>query len=374
MTKILIHLAVIVLRFVNLFFRPVSIKEKVTIISRQADVPTLDISLLNDFLKKNGIKTAVLTKTLKKTPSGLISYCIQLLCQMYHIASSKVVVIDGYCILVSVLPKKKNQKVIQMWHALGAIKKFGWQNIDNPDGHGKVVSEAMRMHRNYDYVLAPSSITGDFFAEAFKISKDKLIYCGLPRIDFLRDTSTDAAAVKLRMENDYPEICSKTSVLYVPTFRKNAELRIEKLIDGFDFDEFNLIIKKHFLDKGDYTWAEEAGAIVDADYSSMEWLRVCEKVVTDYSAIAFEAAILDRELYIYEPDSESYEQNVGLNVDMHNEAISSYVCSSEKELFNKLSIPYDKDALAAFKRKYIEIPLDNCTQQLCEFISALLVS
>ena len=170
MIKILIRLVVIVLRFINLFFRPVSTKAKVTIISRQADEPTLDIRLLDDCLQRNGIKTAVLTKTLKKTPAGAASYCIQLLRQMYHIASSRVVVIDGYCILVSVLPKKKDQKVIQMWHALGAIKKFGWQNIDNPDGHGKVVSEAMSMHRNYDYVLTPGSVTGKFFAEAFKIT------------------------------------------------------------------------------------------------------------------------------------------------------------------------------------------------------------
>ena len=373
MIKILIRLVVIVLRFINLFFRPVSTKSKVTIISRQADEPTLDIRLLDDCLQRNGIKTAVLTKTLKKTPAGAASYCIQLLRQMYHIASSRVVVIDGYCILVSVLPKKKDQKVIQMWHALGAIKKFGWQNIDNPDGHGKMVSEAMSMHRNYDYVLTPGSVTGGFFAEAFKISEDKLVYCGLPRIDFLRDTSAEAEAVKLRMKTDYPEISSKINVLYVPTFRKNAELGLEKLVYGVDFSKFNLIIKKHFLDKGDYTWAEKAGAIVDDDYSSMEWLRICEKVVTDYSAIAFEAAVLDREIYIYQPDSEMYEHNVGLNVDMHKEAIGDYVCVSEKELFNKMSIPYDKDAVAAFRNKYIEIPLDNCTQQLCDFISELLV-
>lgn len=373
MIKILIRLVVIVLRFINLFFRPVSTKAKVTIISRQADEPTLDIRLLDDCLQRNGIKTAVLTKTLKKTPAGAASYCIQLLRQMYHIASSRVVVIDGYCILVSVLPKKKDQKVIQMWHALGAIKKFGWQNIDNPDGHGKVVSEAMSMHRNYDYVLTPGSVTGKFFAEAFKITEDKLVYCGLPRIDFLKDTSDDAEAVKYRMETEYPDISSKTNVLYVPTFRKNGELGIENLVCGFDFSEFNLIIKKHFLDKGDYSWAEKAGAIVDTDYSSMEWLRVCDKVVTDYSAIAFEAAILDREIYIYEPDSEMYENNVGLNVDMHNEAISDYVCGSEEELFMKLRISYDKNTVTAFRNKYIDIPLDNCTQQLCDFISALLV-
>lgn len=366
---IIVRLAVSVLRFVNFFFRPLPIKEKVTIISRQSDKPTLDIKLLSEELLEEEIKTVVLTKTLDRSFKGIISYCLQMVIQMYHIATSKIVVIDGYCILVSVLPKKKNQKVIQMWHALGAIKKFGWQNIENPDGHSMEVSKAMHMHENYDYVLAPGSVTGEFFAKAFNISKEKIKYYGLPRIDFIR-----ANDVKMQeeIENMYPIIRGKVNILYVPTFRKNAELDLEKLVVGFDFDNYNLIVKKHFLDKGDYSWAEKAGAIVDMKYSSVEWLRICEKVITDYSAMAFEAAIVEKELYIYQPDINMYEQNVGLNVDLYEEAIREYVCRTEKELFEKIREPYNKEAIIAFQKKYVEVDLDNCTKALCSFIGSLL--
>lgn len=366
MIMIIVRFAIKILRFMNMFFRPLPMKDKVTIISRQSDKPTLDIALLADGLKKCEIEAVVLTKTLQKSLCGIISYGIQMIVQMYHIATSKIVVIDGYCILVSVLPKKKNQKVIQMWHALGAIKKFGWQNIDNPDGHGKDMSEVMNMHGNYDYVLAPGKITGGFFAEAFNISEDKLVYYGLPRIDFIREKDENK---RTQIEKSYPSVSKKQNVLYVPTFRKNAELDLEKMIAGFDFEKNNLIVKKHFLDKGDYTWAEEAGAIVDMQYSSVEWLRICEKVITDYSAMAFEAAILERELYIYQPDVNSYEQNVGLNVDLYTEAIGDYVCKTEGELFEKISQPYKKDAIIAFRDKYLEVDLDNCTSKLCAFIA-----
>ena len=369
MLKIIVYLAVHILRFVNLLFKTFKLKNKVTIISRQADEPTLDIKLLNECLCKYGMETVVLTKTLKKSLSGMISYCLHLIEQMYHIATSKVVVLDGYCILVSILPKKEGQKVIQMWHALGAIKKFGWQNTENPDGHGKDFSEAMNMHKNYDYVVTPSSVTGEFFAEAFRADKSTLIYQGLPRIDFLR---TEDAAAREKIEKTYPVIKSKINVLYAPTFRKNAALELEKLISEFDFSSFNLIIKKHFLDKGDYSWAEKAGAIVDSQYSSMEWLRICEKVVTDYSALAFEAAVIEKELYIYQPDVTNYEHNVGLNVDLSQEAIGEYVCRTEADLVDKLKQPYEKEAVMAFQRKYIEIDLDNCTQKLCDFIAKLL--
>lgn len=369
MKKLIINIAIMCGKIVNLPFKPLRLKKKVSIISRQSNEPTLDINMLGDCLISNGINTVVLTKKLNKSIGGMISYCLHLFSQMYHIATSKVVVLDGYCILVSILPKKKGQKVIQMWHALGAVKKFGWQNVESPDGHSREVAEAMKMHNNYDYILAPGEITGRIFAEAFHASEDKIIYYGLPRIDFLR---TKDDSVHSEIFARYPVVLERANVLYVPTFRKNSNISIEKLIEGFDFTNLNLIIKKHFLDKSDYSWAKKAGAIVDEDFSTMQWLRICEKVVTDYSAVAFEAAILDKELYIYQPDVGNYKDKVGLNIDLREEAISDYVCETEDMLVDRLSRMYDKSAVIGFKNKFIEIDLSNCTMQLCEFIKAIL--
>ena len=365
----LIRIAVSVLRAVNLVFKPMKLKNKVAIISRQSDVPTLDVEMLADALDRENTKTVILTKKLDKSPSGLLSYSIHLLKQMYHIGTSKVVVIDGYCIPVSILPHKKGQTIIQMWHALGAIKKFGWQNTDNPDGHSIEVSEAMCMHRNYDYILAPSEITGKFFSQAFRTPEEKIYYCGLPRIDFLRKTDEKMYD---QISTVYGEIREKPVVLYVPTFRKDSAISMENLIESFDFSSFNLVIKKHFLDKGDYSGAREKGAIVDEQFSSMEWLRIADKVVTDYSAIAFEAAAIDKELYIYQPDIHLYENNVGLNINLQDEPIGHYVCSTGEELSALLSEPYDREKAEEFRKKYISVNTENCTGQLTGFITGFL--
>lgn len=369
MRELIIKTAVALLRFINLFFRPLKLKDRVVIISRQSDKPTLDIKLLRDCLESRGIETAVLTKTLQKSIAGALSYCLHMLKQLKYLASSKVVVLDGYCIAVSVLPKKKGQSVVQMWHALGAVKKFGWQTTENPDGHSRAVAEIMQMHRNYDFVLTPSKATGRFFAEAFRVPESSLVYFGLPRIDYLR---CDAEKSREKIEKVYPKIKGKTNVLYVPTFRKNTALKLDRLVAGFDFESYNLIIKKHFLDTSDYSWAETAGAVVDTAFSSMEWLRISQKVVTDYSAISFEAAILDKELYIFQSDVSDYSHNVGLNMDLTQEAIGEYVCCSEDELFNKLKEPYRIEKVKEFADKYIEIETENCTEKLCSFIAGLM--
>lgn len=369
MLELGVRIVVSMLRVLNLCFKPLRLREKVVVISRQSNEATLDIELLCNEMDKNNMRYVVLAKTFKKSVGGVISYGFHMINQMYHLASSKVVVLDGYCILASVLPHKKGQRIVQMWHALGAIKQFGWQNTEHPDGHSRTFSEIMKMHRNYDYVVAPGKITGTFFAEAFHASKEKVVYYGLPRIDYLR---IDDDEKREEIQKAYPQLLGKELVLYVPTFRKNAAIEMESFIAEFPFRRFNLVIKKHFLDKGDYTWAESAGAVIDNRFSSLEWLRVCNKVITDYSAIAFEAAIAEKELYIFQPDANNYAHNVGLNVDLKQEAIGEYVFRNEIELVSALKDSYLKEKMISFRNKYIEIKLDNCTADLCRFIKTLL--
>jgi hypothetical protein len=54
------------------------------------------------------------------------------------------------------------------------------------------------------------------------------------------------------------------------------------------------------------------------------------------------------------------------------EAIGKYVCRSENELFDRLSEPYSIEAVQAFRNKYIEIDIDHCTEDICDFVSELL--
>lgn len=340
----------------------------VTIISRQADEPTLDIRLLSNELSRRNIKHVVLTKKMNKSICGMLTFGLHILKQIYYIMRSDVVIIDGYCIPVSMMPKKKGRTVIQMWHALGAVKKFGWQSLDKKDGHSSRTAKIMNMHRNYDYFIAPGETTAGFFAEAFDTSQDKAIYFGLPRIDYLKADNSELMEL---IKTDYPEVFDKINVLYVPTFRKNQQLELAALIEKFDFERFNLIIKTHPLDKGDYSWAAEKGAIVDKKYASVDWLKISDKIVTDYSAMIFEAAVINKQIYVYQPDAISYSDNVGLNMDLSKESIGEYIAFTENELVGKLAKPYDIKKTEEFCNKYIEANTDNCTGSICDLIYEL---
>jgi len=174
-----------------------------------------------------------------------------------------------------------------------------------------------------------------------------------------------------KIKEDYPQIERKVNVLYAPTFRKNAGVEIEALVENFDFEKFNLVLKKHWLDKTDYSQVKKKGVIVDSQFSSIDWMKVCSKVITDYSAISLEAAIMDKELYLYLADEEEYEDKVGLNIDFRNEAIKDYVCTDAISLCGSIEKPYDMVSVLGFKNKYITVEQKDCTGRLASFIESL---
>ena len=118
--------------FIYFFFKLLPTKNKITFISRQSNVPSVDMILIENKLPKD-IKVVKLCKMLESGIVNKIKYLFHMIVQMYHIATSKIVVLDTYCILIGILKHKKSLKVIQMWHALGSFKKFGKSIIDTND-------------------------------------------------------------------------------------------------------------------------------------------------------------------------------------------------------------------------------------------------
>lgn len=337
--------------------------------SRQSNTKSLDFQLLEKELKRHNIETVVLCHEMKISVIGVLQYVFHILKQMRHMADSSVIVVDGYCILLSVLDKKQGQKAVQIWHSLAAIKKFGWQSVGTIDGRSPEMAKIMKMHQNYDYFIAPSEVTADLFAQAFHMDKENGVLLGLPRIDAIKRPSE---VTKKNILEVYPEVAQKENILYAPTFRKGKALELEDLIEFFPFESYNLVIKKHPLDSADYAEASAKGAILDQRFNTIEWFSLCPKVITDYSGIAIEAAVAGKELFFYLPDRDCYTESLGLNMHFEEESIKEYVCSDAKKLCKLLEAEYDAEALGEFTKKYVSISTDKCTEDMCDFIEELL--
>lgn len=364
-----IKIGILILKIIYCPMKWIKSKNKVVYISRQFNSPTLDFSLIKEEIERidPSVQNVVLTKRIEKGLINTISYVFHMLKQMYHIATSKVVIVDTYCIPVCVLKHKKTTKIIQIWHAMGAIKKFGYQTIGKNAGAEKNIADVMCMHKNYDYVLCSSEVTKDYYCEAFNVDESKIKYIGMPRVDYiLKEKNTD------EIYKEYPQLKEKINVLYVPTFRKGKKIRIKKLIDKFDTTKYNLIIKLHPLDRKEYKYIEKDGIIFDDKFKSYDLLAVSDKIITDYSSLAIEVTLLNKPLYFYAYDFDEYGEDPGLNLDFEKEEIGKYLATTVTKLLKLLDKEYDYGVLNRFKNRYLNVNLENCTNQLAKYVLELM--
>lgn len=368
--QILAKIAVIALRgiysFFKLFIKPC---KKITLLSRQSNTPSVDFELLAKSIKESGSDTEIKMLT-KKIPSGLLGkagYAFHMLKQMYHIASSRVIITDGYCIAVCVLNHKKEQKIIQIWHALNIVKKFGYAALDKPWGHSSATAKTLCMHRNYDYIVACSEKSASVLAESFNAPVEKTVLLPLPRIDYILNTPKKNDEIKAV----YPNIFKKPILLYAPTFR-GEKVNLSNLQNIVNLEKYNVVVKLHPADKQGIDSSVNKEILCDREFSSFDWMKSCEVLITDYSGMGFEAMLLNKKVYYYLYDYDDYTEKNGLALDLFSEAIAPYVARSADELCEVLKKDYDFSLEKRYVEKYLSVGTENCSKRLAEFVIGLL--
>lgn len=346
-------------------------KNKIIMLSRQSNDINIDFKmLLDEFSNQDkNIKVKVLCKEVPKNIIGRIKYCFFLIICLYHISTSKVCIIDGYSIPISCLKHKKDLKIIQIWHSLGAIKQFGKQVIGKKEGSKSEISKIMKMHQNYDYVLCASDATREFYKQGFGVDESKILKLGMPRIDYLLGKDEKINKKIENLYKDYPNLKEKKTILYVPTFRQGKSVHIYDLINSVNTDEYNLIIKLHPLDKT----IVDSKYTINNKYSTFDLLKIADYVITDYSALSLETSILDnKQLYFYLYDIEDYKMDRGLNVNLREE-MPNYTFSNIDDIIKNIQEDnYNFEELKKFRDKYVQTVDTNNSKRIVEFTKKLM--
>ena len=361
-------------------------KRRVAFISRESDEPTMDIRMLDEELKRRGIETEILSKLFTKDGSsgGAASYLSTVFRQEAAILRADVVVLDTYCIPASMLPHLGGTKIIQMWHALSAVKKFGWQTVGMEDGTSEKTANMMRMHKGYDYVTCASDVTAEHFAEAFRTDKSKIVKLALPRVDYIKNAVNGDGRYKTfgAFYALHPDLAAnnKKVVLYVPTFRKGSMPDVKGLADALDPEKYALIVKLHPLYQEDEELPQADHIIYDEGIDTYDLLGVADVIISDYSSLVVEGTLADKPMYLYIYDLDKYSETTGVNMDFAREPIGKYAFRNAGDLAYAMDMqladnsedPYDMEALRAFRDKYIDVDTENCTGQFCDFIESLI--
>lgn len=367
MIEVILKILKSILNIIYFFLKLLPTQNKIVMISRQSNRINLDFKLLGDNLGKK-YKVVYLCKTLeggvKSNTKTRISYGFHMIRQMYELATSKVCLLDSYIPTVSILKHKKRLIVIQLWHSIGTMKKFGWGILDKKEGSVANIAKIMKMHNNYDIVCASSEAYKEHLKIGFNIEREKIKIYTLPRIDLLDDKRYEKE-IKTKIYKKYPQLKNKENIVYAPTFRKNEQKfnqHLNELINEFNFEKYNLIIKLHPLSK---VVVNNEKIIVDKEFSTFDMLFIADKLISDYSCIIYEAGIRNIPLYFYNYDIEKYENARGLALD-YNE-LPGFSEKEARNLVKRLDQKYDKKYLKEFINKYVK-NTKNCTQKLVKEI------
>ena len=230
---------------------------------------------------------------------------------LYLYMTSRVVFVDDYYHLISYVKKKKNTKLIQLWHGCGAFKTFGFSRY-HKDSALEIYSSN---HRQYDYAIVSSPEICNFYAEAFGISSQKVLPLGSPRCDIL---SNEDYRNEKRNEffSEFPHLRGKKLLLFAPTFRGGGngdcfypveKFNIDRVLEALG-DDWGIIIKLHPYLKEKMTYGKEnknrVAECPNRDINDI--LFSTDFLVTDYSSVIFEAALLEIPMAFFAFDLEEY--------------------------------------------------------------------
>lgn len=336
------------------------------LISRQSDQAPLDFRLIASWCNRQQppIQAVILAKQLHSP----LAYLPEMVRQVFFIATSKAVILDSYCIVVSLLGNTIKAPVVQIWHALGNMKKFGFTALDSEEGRNPNTARLMHMHEGYDAIAVSSLSFRDDFAAGFDADPHLLFEAPLPRADLLREQgSRDANRTTLLQA--YPQLKGKQTIVYCPTFRKtaapNTEEAMAALINVVDFSRYNLIYKPHPVSTqtiDDPRVLTLAGVLPDP-------LFAADYVISDYSTVIYEAGLLDVPVYLYAYDWDTYSQKRGMNIDLEHDVPTLFTDDAKAIMQAIEHHDFNHAAYRAFMQNNVALPQNGtCTENLCEHI------
>lgn len=336
------------------------------LISRQSDHTPLDFQLIASWCAQQTppIQTTILAKQLRSP----LSYLPEMLRQVFFIATSKAVVLDSYCIAVSLLGPTIQAPVVQIWHALGNMKKFGFTALDSEEGRDPETARLMHMHEGYNAIAVSSLAFRDDFAAGFDVDPSLLFEAPLPRTDLLVSPDSRAKQRSALLQR-FPELQGKSTIVYCPTFRKtpapNTEEAIKALLEAVDFTRYNFVYKPHPVS----SQVIDDPRVITISGSNPDPLFAADYVISDYSTVIYEAGLLDVPVYLYAYDWDSYSQRRGMNIDLEHDVPTLFTNDATAIMRAIEHKQFNKEAYRAFTRHNVAVPAKNtCTEQLCEHV------
>ena len=363
------RIASVVLRLVGLLaaFLPVHLDR---VVLSTARVSTLDGNLLRIHTALTArhpeLDVVLLLEPYSYGLRGKLAYFIRLVRGMYHLQTARLIVVDNAYLPIHVAPHRRTTTVVQVWHAAGALKRFG---VDTTTPLAE--PERTFLHRYYDAVVVGGDWVRRPYAAALRTPLDRVLALGSPRTDPFVDESAMAAA-RAAVLAAHPALAGRRVVLYAPTFRgRGIAKRAAVGLDGARLraalpPDFALVIKTHPNLDPTTTPTDGFDLVADPTGDVNDLLPATDILITDYSSSVIEFALLRRPIVLLVPDLAEYEQDPGLYLDYRTEMIGTQVLDTEGVASAILGDRFDLSGYDAFIERQLGTGLGHASDRFVD--------
>jgi CDP-glycerol glycerophosphotransferase len=227
--------------------------------------------------------------------------------------------------------------IVQLWHGI-PLKRIG---IDSPEtvqipGPLRAVPGARAVQRligalyrattrRIALIPAASHLVRGRLESAFSLPDGRVPVTGEPRVDVLSAGEPDGRRERARraIEAAVGAVGSARLVLYAPTWRDGAEdpavpgtSEWNRILELLDARDAVLLVRSHPLGSGRYTPPQHTDRVrsigIDLVADITPVLPGLDVLVTDYSSLAFDAALVPLPVVYFAPDLAAYTARRGL--------------------------------------------------------------
>lgn len=283
------------------------------------------------------------------------------------------------------IKKKKDQVYLQTWHGT-PLKRLGRDIQVGKDGtfYRTHMSYQEMIHSydddvsKYTYMISPNHFCTEVFQSAFGINRERLIETGYPRNDFMTNIE-DSQILDIKRKLNLP--LDKKIILYAPTWRDNsynmsgytfelkADFRLWKEKLG---EDYILLFKPHYTIINKYQDDETLKGFLysmSAEAEINELYVISDVLITDYSSVFFDYAILNRPIYFYMYDLKEYAEELrGFYLDIYKDIPGNIYEDEAIMLQDIVGNKYDYQQLDEFNQRFNHAQTGDCAKKVVDIV------
>lgn len=227
-------------------------------------------------------------------------------------------------------------------------------------------------------MISPNAFCSQVFPSAFGINKERLIETGYPRNDFIVNATKDDV-FRIKKKLNIP--MDKKVILYAPTWRDNSYVAAGYTFElKADFhkwkeilqEEHVVLFKPHYLIINKYENDRSLDGFlysIPANNDIKDLYVISDVLITDYSSVFFDYAILKRPIYFYMYDIEEYATDLrGFYMDIHKELPGKIYKEENEMLMDIKNQIYDDSRMEVFNQRFNNLDDGKASKRVVDII------